>query len=86
MQVISLRDALQKTEEKTRNEKALPFDISFYTADFTLKKLKNCVRCAVKGNQKKNKIIGVRSLEGGHPYPVFIYWIEEFNGQKVFWG
>lgn len=86
MKVIALRDALTQTEEKTRNERALPFDISFYTADFQLKELKNCIRCAVKGDQRKNKIIGVRSLDGGHPYPVFMYWITEFNGKKIFWG
>lgn len=85
MDLIPLAEVLDQTNEKDRVGRLVPFSISFYVADGSLRKLTNAVRCAVKGDQKQNRILGVRSLAGGHPYPVFYNWITEFNNKQVTW-
>jgi hypothetical protein len=85
LKTIALNDALGAMELGT------PFQIKFVTADRTRKiggniiDLKKCVMVGAAHNQKNNDTITVKQvINNGHPYPIHIHLITEFNNQKVF--
>jgi len=85
LKTIALNDALGVMELGE------PFQLKFVTADRSRKtggkiiELTKCVKTGTKHNQKNNETIMVKQvINNGHPYPVHIHLITEFNNQKVF--
>lgn len=70
--------------------KGLPFQIKFVTCNATkntggeIIEIKEAIKSSATFNLKANDMISVRDANGGgHPYPVHIHLITEFNNQKV---
>jgi hypothetical protein len=85
LKTIALNDALGVMEMGS------PFQIKFVTADRGRKiggkiiELTKAVKVGAKHNQKNNETITLKQvINDGHPYPVHIHLITEFNHQKVF--
>ncbi len=69
--------------------KPVVFSIKFRLQDGTLKFIAKGIACGVKGNMKANRLRGVQEVDDklnkvGHPTPVSIDRIVEFNGKKVY--
>lgn len=85
MRTIALPDALAEMKQ------GFPFQIKFVTADRSRKtggeiiELTKCVTGGAKHNQKNNDTISLKQvINDGHPYPVHIHLIIEYNNQRVF--
>lgn len=83
---ISLRDALQITEDKSRN-----FDIEFVSFDEARKKggevieLTGCIRTGASHSMTNNNTISVvQPGRNKHPYAVHIHLIKTINKQEIY--
>jgi hypothetical protein len=89
MATITRAEVLQAMELKeTATQKVMPFAISFYKADGTLVFLPRAIQCGLRMDMHKNRKRGVMAVDAdgkrfGHPYPICIDNIREFNGQQV---
>ncbi len=65
------------------------FSLKFRTKKGELIFMPTCIACGVKGNMSANRLRGVQPVDGkgnttGHPTPVSIDRMVEFNGNKIY--
>jgi len=92
MRAIARADALNEMDVVDDDGLKVPFEILFMTHNRRtgeggeLISLKNCIRCGLSHNMKRNGTIGLRQLDSAnHIYAVHWWLIFEFNGKKIFW-
>ena len=82
-------EALKEMDvHETSSHGAKTFSLQFYKKNGELVYVNRAVSCGLKMDMKSNRMRGVQPVNEnnkpvGHPYPVCIDNIREFNGQRV---